>query len=260
MTPVLENRIAIVTGASRGIGNAIAQTFAREGAAVVICGRKQETLAQVAAEYRRRRHGCFRALPRGPRRRFEAPGRDGARAFGRIDILVNNAATNIAQEPVLQTDEAKFDKMVEINLKSALPPDPGRRAGNVRPRLGFDHQYRVHRRLAPAVSRHALQHDQGGADHDDAVVCAGTGAERRARQCHRARPDPDRAQRVLLEGRGKARRDPRRSSPSSTWGSPRRSPKRRCCWRATGDRTSPARPWSSMAAGCCLRVVQCKSD
>jgi dehydrogenase/reductase SDR family member 4 len=42
------------------------------------------------------------------------------RQFGRIDILVNNAATNIAQEPVLQVDEAKFDKMIEINLKSAF--------------------------------------------------------------------------------------------------------------------------------------------
>ena len=42
------------------------------------------------------------------------------REFGKIDILVNNAATNIAQEPVLQVDEAKFDKMIEVNLKSAF--------------------------------------------------------------------------------------------------------------------------------------------
>jgi len=40
--------------------------------------------------------------------------------FGKIDILVNNAATNIAQEPVLNIDEGKFDKMVEVNLKSAF--------------------------------------------------------------------------------------------------------------------------------------------
>jgi len=42
------------------------------------------------------------------------------REFGRIDILVNNAATNIAQEPCLDVDDTKFDKMVEINLKSAF--------------------------------------------------------------------------------------------------------------------------------------------
>ena len=43
-----------------------------------------------------------------------------AARFGRIDILVNNAGTNIAQEPVLQVDDLKFDKMIEINLKSAF--------------------------------------------------------------------------------------------------------------------------------------------
>ena len=46
----LNGKVAIVTGASRGIGRAIAEVFAREGARVVICGRKQETLDQVARE------------------------------------------------------------------------------------------------------------------------------------------------------------------------------------------------------------------
>ena len=47
---LLENKIAIITGASRGIGRAIAAAFAREGATCYICGRKQETLEQVARE------------------------------------------------------------------------------------------------------------------------------------------------------------------------------------------------------------------
>jgi dehydrogenase/reductase SDR family member 4 len=121
MSLALQDKVAIVTGASRGIGLAIARLFATEGATVIICGRKQETLNEVAASI------------------VDVPGQvvpwachvgraddlkrltgNALSTYGKVDILVNNAATNIAQEPVLQTDETKFDKMVEINLKSAF--------------------------------------------------------------------------------------------------------------------------------------------
>jgi len=108
----------VVTGASRGIGRAIAEAFAREGAAVVICGRKQETLDQVAAEIGGAIHpvACHVGRADQIQRLVETT----TAKFGRIDILVNNAGTNIAQEPVLDIDESKFDKMIEINLKSAF--------------------------------------------------------------------------------------------------------------------------------------------
>lgn len=120
-TPLLNGRVAIVTGASRGIGKAIAQTFANEGATVVICGRKADTLDQVAAE---KLEGPGRIVPcvchvgraEDTNRLIETT----KQQFGKIDILVNNAATNIAQEPVLGIDEGKFDKMVDVNLKSAF--------------------------------------------------------------------------------------------------------------------------------------------
>ncbi|HXB74341.1 MAG TPA: SDR family oxidoreductase [Candidatus Acidoferrales bacterium] len=123
----LKDKVAIVTGASRGIGRAIALQFAREGAAVVICGRKQETLDQVASEMAAAAGSgdcpgsihpivCHVGRAADIQRLVETTHRQ----FGRIDILVNNAATNIAQEPVLQVDEARFDKMIEINLKSAF--------------------------------------------------------------------------------------------------------------------------------------------
>jgi dehydrogenase/reductase SDR family member 4 len=120
-SPVLKDKVAMVTGASRGIGRAIAAAFAREGAAVAICGRKQETLDRVAAEIASETGrvyplACHVGRPDQIQHLEETTHRE----FGRIDILVNNAATNIAQEPVLQIDEAKFDKMVEINLKSAF--------------------------------------------------------------------------------------------------------------------------------------------
>ena len=120
-SPILKDKVAVVTGASRGIGRAIAQAFAREAATVVICGRKQETLDQVAAEMAGN-PGTFYPLAChvGRADQIQRLVETCNRQFGRIDILVNNAATNIAQEPVLQIDEGKFDKMVEVNLKSAF--------------------------------------------------------------------------------------------------------------------------------------------
>ena len=120
-TLALAGKVAVVSGASRGIGRAIAELFAREGATVVICGRKQETLLQAAAEMK----DCAgRVYPLachvGRARDIQHLVDTAHREFGEIDILVNNAATNIAQEPVLQVDEAKFDKMIEVNLKSAF--------------------------------------------------------------------------------------------------------------------------------------------
>ena len=115
---MLKNKVAIVTGASRGIGRSIAEVFAREGAQVVICGRKQETLDQVAKEIGKGVKPV--ACHVGKSADIEALVATTTRDFGRIDILVNNAATNIAQGPCLEMDEGQFDKMVEVNLKSTF--------------------------------------------------------------------------------------------------------------------------------------------
>ena len=117
----LKDKVAVVSGASRGIGRAIAELFAREGATVVISGRKLETLQQAAAEMkdcagRVYPLACHVGRAADIQRLVDITHGE----FGKIDILVNNAATNIAQEPVLQVDEAKFDKMIEVNLKSAF--------------------------------------------------------------------------------------------------------------------------------------------
>src|SRR4051794_24670008 len=117
----LENKVAVVTGGSRGIGRAIAARFAGEGATVVICGRKLDTLRQAADEIGECAGKIIPVVCHVGRSADIVNLVDTTlRDCSRIDILVNNAATNIAQEPVLQIDEAKFDKMIEINLKSAF--------------------------------------------------------------------------------------------------------------------------------------------
>lgn len=114
----LQDKVAVVTGASRGIGKAIAEAFSHEGAKVVICGRKQDVLDQVAKEIGQ---GVLPiACHVGRAEQIQHLVDATMEEFGRIDILVNNAATNIAQEPCLNVDDVKFDKMVEINLKSAF--------------------------------------------------------------------------------------------------------------------------------------------
>jgi NAD(P)-dependent dehydrogenase (short-subunit alcohol dehydrogenase family) len=115
---LLTDKVAIVTGGSRGIGRAIAEVFALEGAKVVICGRRQETLEQVAEELgpNVKPHACHVGRPEEIRALVDSTIQD----FGRIDILVNNAGTNVAQGSCLEMDEAQFDKMVEVNLKSAF--------------------------------------------------------------------------------------------------------------------------------------------
>jgi dehydrogenase/reductase SDR family member 4 len=115
----LGGKTAIVTGGSRGIGLATARTLANEGCAVAICGRDEGRLDAAVAALRasgaratgRVADVCDEAAVNGL---VDAVTRE----FGRIDILVNNAATNIAQGPALEMDEGQFDKMVEVNLKS----------------------------------------------------------------------------------------------------------------------------------------------
>ncbi|MBZ5612188.1 MAG: SDR family oxidoreductase [Acidobacteriia bacterium] len=116
----LKNKVAIVTGGSRGIGRSTAEVFAREGATAIICGRKQNTLEEVAAE---NKGLAGRIVPRachvGKLEELERLVDSVTSEFGKIDIVVNNAATNIAQGPAIEMDDSQFDKMVEVNLKSA---------------------------------------------------------------------------------------------------------------------------------------------
>lgn len=121
MSRELDGKVAIVTGASRGIGKAIAATFVREGATVFICGRKPEGIEQAAREINVQ-GAAGRAVPVvahvGKAEDIAALIDKAKQPAGRIDVLVNNAATNIAQGPCLTFDDAQFDKMVDVNLKS----------------------------------------------------------------------------------------------------------------------------------------------
>lgn len=114
----LTDRVAIVTGASRGIGEAIAKTFAEYGAKVVLASRKQEGLDAVAKSIN---EAGGEALPitchTGKTEMIDALYEKVMDTYGRVDILVNNAATNPYFGSMLEISESQYDKTFEVNTK-----------------------------------------------------------------------------------------------------------------------------------------------
>ncbi|HOC92576.1 MAG TPA: glucose 1-dehydrogenase [bacterium] len=114
----LDGKKAIVTGASRGIGQEIAIALAEAGADVAVCGRKPETLEPVAQEIRARGREALPIACHVGKSDQIKPFLDEVYAkFGKVDILVNNAATNPIFGPTLNADEKAFDTIMATNLK-----------------------------------------------------------------------------------------------------------------------------------------------
>ncbi len=115
----LEGKTALVSGASRGIGKAIAKRLGDEGATVVLVSRKQEALDAVAAELADANGATYlpRACHAGYTEQITALF-DGLEADGHTPtILVNNAATNPYFGPMMGIDEGAFQKTFDVNLR-----------------------------------------------------------------------------------------------------------------------------------------------
>lgn len=114
----LHQKTAIITGASKGIGEAIAVALAGAGANVVVSSRKQEAVEEVAHQIAQN-GGKASALAAntGNREDLELLAKHAIDKFGGIDIVINNAATNPVFGSVEHTDERAFDKIMAVNLK-----------------------------------------------------------------------------------------------------------------------------------------------
>jgi len=116
----LHGKVAIITGASSGIGKATAELFAEEGAKIVAVGRNEERLAGLADE--------LGALTQVITVTAEAMNRDDTRnvfaaaieAFGQVDILVNNAGIADKHRPALRTSDEFWDEVISIDLTSVF--------------------------------------------------------------------------------------------------------------------------------------------
>ncbi|MBD8682975.1 SDR family oxidoreductase [Pseudomonas sp. CFBP 13719] len=114
----LDGKIALVSGASRGIGEAIARLLAQQGAHVIVVSRKLEGCQRVADSInaggdRATAMACHIGEPEQIAALFAAV----RETFGRLDILVNNAATNPQFGSVLDVDLGAFQKTVDVNIR-----------------------------------------------------------------------------------------------------------------------------------------------
>lgn len=115
----LTGKVALITGASKGIGEAIARFFAAYGAKVVINSRKQEDLDIVAKSIRDAGGECIGiAANAGDMMGCQALIEKVIATYGGLDILVNNAATNPVYGPILNSEEWAFDKIMSVNVKA----------------------------------------------------------------------------------------------------------------------------------------------
>ena len=114
----LDGKVALVTGASKGIGKAIAATLAEAGASVMLCSRKQDQLEAAAAGMTGDTE--VYAANVGDPDAGQACVAATIERFGGLDILVNNAATNPYYGSTLGVDESRFDKTFQVNLRGPL--------------------------------------------------------------------------------------------------------------------------------------------
>ena len=114
----LDGKVALVTGASKGIGKATAKTLAESGAKVVLVSRKLDQLEATAAEIDG--DTAVFAANVGDLDAAQAAVAFTIEHFGGLDILVNNAATNPYYGATLGVDSARFDKTFQVNLKGPL--------------------------------------------------------------------------------------------------------------------------------------------
>ena len=114
----LADKVAVVTGAGSGMGAVIAETFARAGAQVALLDRNEQAVKEVATSIGK---GAV-AIRCDVSKKSEIDLGLAAtiKAFGRIDILVNNAGISHVNKPLLDIDEAEFDRVFAVNVKGVF--------------------------------------------------------------------------------------------------------------------------------------------
>jgi len=117
----LTGKVALVTGGSRGLGNAMARGLAEAGADIVISSRHEDELKTGLAEILQGtgRKGRYIVVDMTKRDEVVRLGKNAVEAFGRVDILINNAGGNVPQ-PIDEIKDEDWDSLLELNLTSVM--------------------------------------------------------------------------------------------------------------------------------------------
>lgn len=195
----LDGRVALVTGAGRGLGKAMAVALAEAGADVVVAARTVQQIEQTASEVRQTGRNCLpvradvsksvevRALVESTLARF-----------GKIDILVNNAGGGTPRSFVAISDE-EWKESLDANLSLCFLLLPGSRKTDDSPGQRQDHQYQLYGRRRRKPQECAVPCRQGRHNTADASAGCRMGALSYQRERHRARAVPDVLDRGLFE-------------------------------------------------------------
>lgn len=115
----LQDKVALITGASKGIGYGIAEIYAAAGAKVIISSRKQDALDEKAGQLKAKGYEATGiACNVGNMEELPALVEKSVAKYGQIDILVNNAASNPIFGPIHETSLEAFDKIMDVNVKA----------------------------------------------------------------------------------------------------------------------------------------------
>lgn len=114
---ILDGKVAVITGSSRGLGLAIAQTYAREGASVVLAARTREAVEQAVSALKAQGYSATgAACDVGNYEQVKALGEQAVKTFGKIDIWVNNAGVAGVFGPTAHIPRERFERVIQTNI------------------------------------------------------------------------------------------------------------------------------------------------